>query len=78
MFVEHSANSDSTNTGKAYLKFVQDSDKSGSYFELNSECPQILGTFNLNTKNHVRIFEKKYTLQNGLIFQFVFSLLMTN
>lgn len=53
--LQHSFNSDPTNTGHGNFKYIQNKDEKGSYFEFNSECPLILGVFHFNTKHEVSI-----------------------
>lgn len=53
--LQHSLVSDPSNIGYGDLKYVQNMDKRGSYFELNSDLPQTLGRFNLNTQHQVSV-----------------------
>lgn len=55
-YLEHSFISDASDHGHGTIKYVQYKDKSGGYFEFNSECPKIAGVFHLNTEHRVSGF----------------------
>jgi len=53
--LEHSFVSNPSNSGHGHIQFVQDKDKKGNHFEINSECPQILGVFNVKSDYQVSV-----------------------
>jgi len=53
--LDHSLVSDPSFAGHRDFKYIQNKNKDGSSFELNSEEPKTFGRYHFDTKHHVSI-----------------------
>jgi len=71
--LEHSLVSDPSFGGHRDFKYIQNKNKDGSYFELNSEEPKTFGRYHLNAKHQVSIaYSIITTFKYNLIFFYFF------